>query len=122
MKPYSTRLGLLAAAAAFAAAPVAAFAQEDVKERAAEIAEQANDVQQQAGALANDIAETETAATGDGADRADGEGNTVDDRDGDDGDSGNWGLLGLLGLAGLLGLRRRDHSHAHTDVRRDTRL
>jgi hypothetical protein len=112
----STSLGLALATAAFVnLAPTAALAQEDVKERAAEIAEQANDVQQQAGALANDVANAQD--LGEGSNDAPDDGRvTTADGDGDD-DGFDWGLLGLLGLAGLLGLKKNDR--VHTDIRRD---
>lgn len=96
----------LAAAAALALSPVPAFAQEDVADRAKELAEQANDVQEEARALANDAANAEAeddlARNGDGL-------NATDGVDGDRDDDGfPWGLLGLLGLAGLLGLKKPD--------------
>jgi MYXO-CTERM domain-containing protein len=108
----------LAAAAIFAFAP-AAYAKDDVKERAAELAEQANDVQQQAGALANEVANAEDADADADADAANAADNVRAADDGD-GDGFDWGLLGLLGLAGLLGLKRDDR--VRTDVRGDTRL
>jgi hypothetical protein len=113
----STALGLALAGAAFVALPAApALAQQDVKERAAEIAEQANDVQQQAGELANDIANAQDENEGVGGDTTNGARAAVGDRDGDD-DGFDWGILGLLGLAGLLGLRR--NNRVDTDIRRD---
>lgn len=115
------KLGLIGAALiALPAAP--ALAQEDVKERAAEIAEQANDVQAQAGALANEVANSENELRArDEDDRGEGDRNeaAASARDGDD-DGFDWGLLGLLGLAGLLGLKRNDNT-THVDARRDHR-
>jgi hypothetical protein len=112
----STSLRVALAAAAFATlTPAAALAQEDVKERAAEIAEQANDVQQQAGELANDVANAQDLREG-SDDAPDGTAAAAREADGDD-DGFDWGILGLLGLAGLLGLRKNDR--AHTDIRRD---
>ena len=122
MKSSSLRTALLAAAIVAVTPHAPALAQSDVKERAEEIAEQANAVQKEAGELANDVAATEgrDEADRDGAANAAAAGDRDDgDRNGD-GDGGKWGLLGLLGLAGLLGLRRRDN-HVHTDANR-TRL
>ena len=105
------RLGL-AVAAVLALLPAPALAKEDnLAKRAQDIAEQANDVQAQAGALANDAANADAARDADAAaargDRDD-DGNAArDDRD-DDHHGFPWGLLGLLGLAGLAGLKRND--------------
>jgi hypothetical protein len=118
----------LIGAAILAMVPTAAVAQDELKERAAEIAEQANEVQEQAGELANDVANTEATREADGqeeraaADGALADGDGVGDGADDDDDGFDWGLLGLLGLAGLLGLKRRDDRTVHTDSRRDTRL
>lgn len=118
MNSISLKAALLGAAFALSAAP--ALAQEDVKERAEELAQQANDVQAQAGALANEVAnaENETAArAADGEDGARGEAGEARAATDDGEDDGfDWGLLGLLGLAGLLGLKRRDD---RPDIRRD---
>ncbi|MFL6843833.1 MAG: WGxxGxxG family protein [Allosphingosinicella sp.] len=116
----NTKLNRALAAVALLALASPVYAKGDVRKRAEEIAEQANDVQQQAGELANDVANAEATDDRDSATRA----GTVDnrqDRDDDDGDGGKWGLLGLLGLAGLLGLRRRD-DRVRTDPRVDPRL
>ena len=108
-------------AAALIALPAApALAQDDVKERAAEIADQANEVQQDARDLANDVVEARDERRNEAA-GADGDGTGASDRDRDDGDGFDWGLLGLLGLAGLLGLKRRDDHVRAADVRHDTR-
>jgi hypothetical protein len=116
MKNVPVRLGL-SLAAALAILPAPALAKEDnLAKRAQDIAEQANDVQAQAGALANDAANADAARDADTtAARRDGDpdGNAANDRD-DDHDGFPWGLLGLLGLAGLLGLKRNDR-----DPRRD---
>jgi len=109
------------AAVALALLPAPALAKDDLADRAKAVAEQANEVQERAGALANEAANADAArdARDDDADRSDRNGNrtTDGDDDDDDGDGGNWGLLGLLGLAGLLGLRRRDDGHVHVDSR-----
>ncbi|HEX8302062.1 WGxxGxxG family protein [Sphingomonas sp.] len=110
---------VLLAGAAITLIP-AVSAQEDVKERAEKLAEQAQDVQREAGALANEVSEEREEARVDAADRTGANVNKAADRD-DDGDEGKWGLLGLLGLAGLLGLRRREPDQK-TEVRRDTHL
>jgi MYXO-CTERM domain-containing protein len=106
------------AAAALALLPAPALAKDNLADRAKAVAEQANEVQERAGALANEVANADAArdARDDRADRDDRNGNRSADDD-DDGDGGNWGLLGLLGLAGLLGLRRRDDGHVHVDNR-----
>jgi hypothetical protein len=99
---------VLFAFAALATLSAPAIAKDDLADRANKLAEQANDVQAQAGALANEAIEAKadrdadrdgTVVTRDG---------TVVDRDRDDNDF-PWGILGLLGLAGLLGLRRPVH-------------
>jgi|GEM_PF-2897047 len=108
------------AAVALALLPAPALAKDDLADRAKAVAEQANEVQERAGALANEAANADAArdARDDRGDRDDRNGNRSADDDGDDdGDGGNWGLLGLLGLAGLLGLRRRDDGHVHVDNR-----
>lgn len=110
MNNAPVRLGLTLAAA-LALLPAPALAKDNLADRAKEIAEQANDVQAQAGALANDAANADAARDADAvAARGDGDadGNGVkDDRD-DDHHGFPWGLLGLLGLAGLAGLKRND--------------
>ncbi|HEX9955364.1 MAG TPA: hypothetical protein VGB48_09155 [Allosphingosinicella sp.] len=119
MKTVSLKQALLAAAA-FALLPTAASAQSDVKERAEELSDQANEMQQEAQELANDATATRAPREEDrdGVTAIDGNRADAGERDGDD-DSGKWGLLGLLGLAGLLGLKRRDNNHhVHTDNRR----
>jgi MYXO-CTERM domain-containing protein len=128
MRHLSLRGALASAALLAVAAP--ALAQDDLAEKAKEVAEQANDVQAQAGALANEALNAEAARdserNGD-RDRRDGvdgaAANAADDAgDGDDdGDSGKWGLLGLLGLAGLLGLRKRNDQHVRVDPLHDRR-
>jgi MYXO-CTERM domain-containing protein len=117
MKTFPARLGL-ALAAALVVLPAPALAKKDnLAERAKDIAEQANDVQAQAGALANDAANADAARDADASARSgdrDSDGNAATD-DGDGHDGFPWGLLGLLGLAGLAGLRRNDRD----GVRRD---
>ena len=123
MKRFPASLGL-AAAAALATLSAPALAKDNLADRAKEIAEQANDVQAQAGALANDAANADAArdadaraARGDRDDVNDADGNGArKDRDGDHDGGFPWGLLGLLGLAGLAGLKRNDHHH-HDDRR-----
>lgn len=112
MRKLSFRGALASAALVALAAP--AWAQDDLADKANELAEQANDVQARAGALANEALDAEAARDSDrdrDRDGVDGAvANSVDDDDGDD-DSGKWGLLGLLGLAGLLGLRKKNDAH-----------
>lgn len=100
---------LLGFAAAITLLPVAANAQND------DVAERANELAEQAGDLANDVATSEADARTETA-------AGVEDEGDEDGDAGSLGLLGLLGLAGLLGLRRRDNNHVDTDTRTGTRL
>ena len=100
-------------AGALLAMPVAATAQtEEVADQANAVAEQAQELQQEANRLTN--------VTADENQRADEGTADADARaDHDDGDDDfDWGLLGLLGLAGLLGLKRRDD---HRDVRAEPR-
>ena len=100
MKPISRNI--LIAAVAIAFVPTTASAQND------DVADRANEIAEQAGELANEVAvsqersEAEQGTTG------------VAREDADDDGTGDWGLLGLLGLAGLLGLRKRDHVHSTT--------
>jgi len=90
-------------AAAVASLPAVAWAQNDLAEKADQVTQEAQEVQQQADDLANSQG-TQYAA-----------------REEDDGF--DWGLLGLLGLAGLLGLRKKDDDRGdvHVDARRNTR-
>lgn len=116
--------GALASAALLAlAAP--ALAQDDLADKANALAEQANDVQERAGALANEALEADAAREGDRRDGVDGAAanaaDAVDDGDDDGGDSGRWGLLGLLGLAGLLGLRKKADDRVRVDPLHDRR-
>ena len=110
-------------AAVAIALPSAALAQNEVTEQANQVAETAQELQQEANALNNAV--TEEAALADANANLDttADGDLTDDaRDGDDDDGGKWGLLGLLGLAGLLGMKRRDndvHVHRDTTVDRD---
>lgn len=102
---------LLAAVAV--ALPGAALAQNEVTDQANQVAETAQQLEQEAGALDNIVTEEAALADAVANDTLDGD---LNDRD-DDGDEGKWGLLGLLGLAGLLGMKRRDND---VQVRRDT--
>lgn len=127
----------VAASALVAFSPASAQSKDEVKDRAKEIAAQANQVEQRAGKLANEIENQQatdrdrdrqgnnSAATRDGRGKADGKDDDGDNDNDGGGKSGLLGLLGLLGLAGLMGLRRRD-DHVHpvrtTDTRTDTRL
>jgi len=71
-----------------------------------EVAEQADQLADEANQLTTTVADDAQAARDDAA-RDTGTGADDDD----DGDEGKWGLLGLIGLAGLLGLKRRDRDH-----------
>ena len=109
-----TKTALLASA--LLAMPAAALAQNEVSERAEAVSELAEQLQREANALGNAVANDSTVAADDRDGARDG------DRDGDDDDGhGKWGLLGLLGLAGLLGLKRRDDAivdrRSHVDRR-----
>lgn len=108
-------------ASAVATLTPTASAQEDVQKRAEKLAERAEDVRREAGALANEVVESRDEARAEGTARRDVVNNNAR-ADHDDGDEGKWGWLGLLGLAGLLGLRRRDHNAHKVDARTDTRL
>jgi hypothetical protein len=117
MKPISTKGGLMIAAA-IALLPAPALAKDNLAERAQDLAAQANDVQEQAGALANEAANADATREGsaDAADLGDGNANRGTNASArDDGDGFPWGLLGLLGLAGLLGLKRNDRDGARRD-------
>ena len=92
--------------------PGTALAQSEVSDQAAAVSETAEQLQQEANALSNVVANDAGEAERDTAAAT-----TNGDREGDDGDSGKWGLLGLLGLAGLLGLKRRDRDHDRHDHR-----
>ena len=105
----------LLAGAALIVTPAAAFAQNEVSDQAAEVADKAQDLEAATNSLTEEVAGQQAAAA-DTATNAAADGD-ADDRDDDD-DMGKWGWLGLLGLAGLLGLRRRD-DHVHHD-RRET--
>jgi uncharacterized low-complexity protein len=106
MRKSSIRTALASAFILALAAP--GSAQDD-------LAEQANDVQAQAGALATAAAEREGRDDRDraSADAANAAG--IADGDDDDGDGGKWGLLGLLGL------RKNGDHRARADPPRDDR-
>ena len=117
MRHSSLRTALASAAILALAAP--AWAQDDLADKANELAEQANDVQARAGALANEATARDAEREGAAADAANAAG-IADGDDDDDGDGGRWGLLGLLGLAGLLGLRKTGN-RVRVDPLRDDR-
>ena len=95
----------MAAGAALILIAAPAVAQDNVVEGVEQVTEKAEDVQQQADDLTNDLTDDREVA-----------------RERDDDDGFDWGLLGLLGLAGLLGLRKRDnHGDIHVDARDNTR-
>lgn len=107
MTLISIRKHALVAGAVLALAPASAVAQNEVAEKADDVAQQAAEVERQADSLANDV--TEDAGNQQYAAREEND------------DDFPWGLLGLLGLAGLLGLNRKDDRDIHVDARRDTR-
>jgi hypothetical protein len=98
MMKLTSRQALMVAAAV-AVLPAPAFAKDNIADRADALAAQANRVQQQAGALANDAA----TASRDQTNAADRDATEHEDHHGFP-----WGLLGIVGLAGLLGLKRND--------------
>lgn len=108
----STRTTTFAAAIALAL-PGAAIAQNNVSSQANDVAQTAQQLEQEANTLAS-AAEPDTAAGREEGDRR------GEDRRGGDDDDFPWGLLGLLGLAGLLGLKRRDDGRHDRDYARTT--
>lgn len=108
----STRTSTLAAAIALAI-PSVALAQDNVSAQANDVAETAQQLEQEANTLSNvvedDLTIGDEIAGGGDEDRGD-----RHDKD------FPWGLLGLLGLAGLLGLKGRDHDRHDHDHGRTT--